>query len=235
MLPEEGVSTVSVLLSSPGTTFDETTSNPAGNPADTATRQYLVYAADDASVKRAELNGTDQQTILSSGCRSLAIDYKNQRLFCVALRAELMIQVIDLQQNTSNRSETLVNSSETHVDSIAFDWVHSNIYWTQPSQVVVLSTETKYKKAIITGKTGRLGAIVVDPRDHQGWLYYVGDDDQIWKAGLDGSEDHLFVPESAGVARHALTIGTHLILLKLFIFFAHVSLKLPTKILTRAS
>ncbi len=109
---------------------------------------------------------------------------------------------------------SLVSGSISTPDGVAFDWVHSNLYWTDTGHnsisVMSLSEKGNYQKTLFNENMDEPRAIVVDPRDGQGYMYWSdwGTNAKIEKAGLDGTHRTALVSEEAEIKwPNGLTIG----------------------------
>ena len=106
--------------------------------------------------------------------------------------------------------ESVVDESINTPDGLAVDWIHKNLYWTDTgsNRIEVMSIRTNHRRTLIEDDLDEPRAIVVDPREGQGWMYWSdwGENARIERAGLDGSSRQAIVTKDIQWP-NGLTIG----------------------------
>ncbi|CAJ1075707.1 low density lipoprotein receptor a [Xyrichtys novacula] len=96
---------------------------------------------------------------------------------------------MDSADNPAYHSE-VINSDVDAPEGIAYDWVHSNLYWTDSirSTISVVTADGSRRKTLFRRDLSRPRAIVVDP--HNNFIYWTdwGNPAKIEKAGLNGGD-----------------------------------------------
>lgn len=186
--------------------------DPAHNYCKATGEIGSILLVNRRDVRRFDLNGRNYYSIVKSTRSSIALDFdfdKNQVYFTDV--ATECIYRVNLTR-TSSQPDVLVREVQ-NADGIAFDWVHSNLYWTD-TDTDSLSVLSNYGgitriKTLISDELDEPRAISVDPRDDQRWVYWSdwGDHPKIEKAGLDGSVRHVIVENNIHWP-NGITLGT---------------------------
>ena len=177
---------------------------------------YLLFSYADNYLKAAQLNGSNEQTLFDSGAL-IDFDYRNRSVFIYAsvdpqsMHPWSRILSADMTSYVAGRTLTgtrIIRYDQESVGGLAYDWINENLYWTDTelNQITVMNLKTNKRKVLIKTSIEGVRAIVVDPRDNQRWLYYIGKGLQIAKVGLDGSRHHIFL-QPYQPSTQALTIG----------------------------
>ena len=150
-------------------------------------------------------------TILNSG-RYVDFDYRKRNIFVASVGDNSKILLTSLDSYVAGgtaESKIIMNDLQANIQSIAYDWINSNIYWTDGKlqQITVMHIQTGFRKPLIKADIGELSPIAVDPRDEQRWLYYVEEGFQLKKAGLDGSNNHTLFTLNGPFYLVTFTIG----------------------------
>lgn len=101
--------------------------------------------------------------------------------------------------DTDRSSEILIDTMKDVPVALAYDWVHNNLYWADAgrhAKIEIVTLERKWRTVVLsTPEVDHPKALVVDPRDDQGYLYWAqgGHNPVIRRAGLDGSEPQTIV------------------------------------------
>ena len=138
---------------------------------------------------------------LVNGLRSaiaLDFDYADKKLFWSDVAHEKIMST-DLNGNKremvkamkKENWESVVHDSINTPDGLAVDWIHKNLYWTDTGSdcIEVMSLRRNHRRTLIQEDLDEPRAIVVDPREGHGWMYWTdwGENARIERAGLDGS------------------------------------------------
>ncbi len=157
---------------------------------------------------------------LVNGLRSaiaLDFDYAEKKLFWSDVAYEKIMST-DLNGNKRQMHpavkktdwKSVVHESINTPDGLAVDWIHKNLYWTDTgsNRIEVMSLHTNHRRTLIQEKLDEPRAIVVDPREGQGWMYWSdwGENARIERAGLDGSNRQAIVSSDIQWP-NGLTIG----------------------------
>jgi len=132
---------------------------------------------------------------------ALDFDYSEKRLFWSDVAYEKILSTNLSMHHTSEKPsvERVVHENINTPDGLAVDWVHKNLYWTDTAtnQIDVMSLRTNARKTLVSADLDEPRAIMVDPREGQGWMYWSdwGKKPKIEKAGLDGSHRRAIVTE----------------------------------------
>ena len=156
-----------------------------------------------------------------NGLRSaiaLDFDYRDKKLFWSDVAHEKIMSTDlngmkrPIKEKVKQKNwESVVNESINTPDGLAFDWIHKNLYWTDTgsNRIEVVSLVRQHRRILIQDDLDEPRAIVVDPREGQGWMYWSdwGENAKIEKAGLDGSSRKAIVSSDIQWP-NGLTIGT---------------------------
>ncbi len=154
----------------------------------------------------------DSRTELSrfSKASSLDFDYRSQSVFVAdANKREIISHTIDFTSKTT-RGKARSLATKIAANSLAFDWVHKNLYWTdlQQKQIAVINVVSGMRKSFNNTAFNELQCVTVDPRDGQRLLYATdnGESAKIVRMGLDGSNERNLI--TAGLqSPTGITIG----------------------------
>jgi sugar lactone lactonase YvrE len=131
---------------------------------------------------------------------ALDFDYKSKTLYYsdVAKEQILSVNMSDAPvQSSDSKVQVVVKDYVSTPDGLAFDWVHRNLYWTDTGKnsIEVINVDSGYRRTLLKEDMDEPRAIVVDPRDDQGWMYWSdwGTVPKIERAGLDGSRRQAIV------------------------------------------
>jgi DNA-binding beta-propeller fold protein YncE len=102
----------------------------------------------------------------------LDFDYNDKKVYYTDVALE-QIMVADIIENkVNNRSSILIKNSINTPDGLALDWIHKNLYWTDTGldTIELLSLSGNYRKTLFNTDLDEPRAIVVDPRENQGYV-----------------------------------------------------------------
>ena len=104
----------------------------------------------------------------------LDYDYVEKKVYYTDVALEQIMEADLLEGKVNNKSRVLVKNSVNTPDGLALDWIHKNLYWTDTGMdtIEVLSLKTKYRKTLFNTDLDEPRAIVVDPRENQGYMFW---------------------------------------------------------------
>ena len=160
---------------------------------------------------------------LVNGLRSaiaLDFDYAAKKLYWSDVAFE---QIMSTDLNGEERQllkdmkeekwQAVVHEQINTPDGLAVDWIHKNLYWTDTGSniIEVMSLSTSHRRTLIQTDLDEPRAIVVDPREGEGWMYWTdwGENAKIERAGLDGSNRQAIVTKDIQWP-NGLTIGNYI-------------------------
>ncbi|XP_015227134.1 PREDICTED: low-density lipoprotein receptor-like [Cyprinodon variegatus] len=129
---------------------------------------------------------------------ALDLDMPNKRIFWSDLsRKKIFSSNIDVASDSANH-KVVIESDIEAPESLAVDWIHGNIYWTDSAlkTISVATTEGDKRKTLISEKLGRPRGITIDPENN--FMYWTdwGQEPKIEKCGLNGAGRVALVTEN---------------------------------------
>jgi len=138
----------------------------------------------------------------------LDYDFDSRKLYYSNRTAR---SIMSASMNDAGGSRVLL-SGVRHVDDLAYDWIHGNLYWTDSIRrtidvISIVSDTTSWHRTLINTDLAEPKAILVDPRTPNRTLYWsdCGTRHRIERSYLDGSARQTVV-ESAIVCAVGLTL-----------------------------
>uniref|UniRef100_A0A672MN42 Low-density lipoprotein receptor-related protein 2-like n=1 Tax=Sinocyclocheilus grahami TaxID=75366 RepID=A0A672MN42_SINGR len=172
---------------------------PDGHSCKITGEPYLL-ASVQSEVFLLGLRSSSLDVLLSSEKHfvlSLDYDWQKQRVYWINLNAD-NIKWLSLDQKSKGTFIKGVNA-----DSLAVDWVARNLYWADSvnSQINAVgldsdSTRTTGRVVILGEDLGQLRSIALLPQEGIMFWSETGDEAQIEKAGMDGSDRRVLVSHS---------------------------------------
>jgi len=168
----------------------------------TGVEPFLLFA-NRHDLRSIGIQSQNYQQIIGDLRSAIALDFDHslELIFWSDVTLE-QILVTSMTGNTNGTAyEVMVPKTHT-ADGIAFDWIHKNLYWTDTgtdSIEVINYMRRTNQKTLLNSNLDEPRALVVDPRDDQGWMYWSDWGEGHWgegrieRAGLDGTQRQTLV------------------------------------------
>lgn len=157
-------------------------------------KPYLLFT-NRYDLREFDLMTGHYRSILDHLRAAIALDFdfaKNSVYYSDVAKEE--IYVASLKDGTP---EALLSETVNTPDGVAFDWVDKNLYWTDTGHdsLGVLAINTGHKKTLVNTDMDEPRAIVVDPRENQGYVYWSdwGSQPKIERVGMNGDQREAIV------------------------------------------
>ena len=164
-------------------------------------KPYLLFA-NHHDVSEIRLDSGDDHIVVASADKAIAVDFDYESNYVcwsdVAQGSILRARYNHFHLVDASQTEIIVTDLVTP-DSIAVDWLHKLIYWTDSDrntiEVIDLRAADRHRLTLFNTELDEPHSIRLDPRGNQGWIYWTswGRNPKIERSGMDGNHKQAIV------------------------------------------